>query len=244
MEDATATNSFTASEIGAIAHLYRGEVYRSTIWRSRLDHTTNWAVVTTGIALSLTFADTDASPLPLVLVGLLVVVFLIFEARRYRYFNVWRARCRLMETDIYAPLLRGEGVRMDGKWNILLSDDYLRPRFHISYLRAVGRRLRKTYAYIFSVQAVAYYGKLVIHPGSLENAGQLFERAAIGPIPGHLVDSHGEGEEGIHAELMAVWEKPILARVLEKTNRNQVQAAKLLGIHRATLRKKIKEYGL
>ena len=179
--------TFSGAELGAIAHLYRGEVYRSTIWRSRLDNTTNWAVVTTGIALSLTFANPYASPLPLILVGLLVVVFLMFEARRYRYFNVWRARCRLMETDIYAPLLRGRGVRMDGEWNKLLSDDYLRPQFHISYIRAAGRRLRKNYAYILSVQAVAYYGKLVIHPRALESASDLFDRAAIGPIPGLVV---------------------------------------------------------
>src|SRR5262245_59850464 len=69
-----------------------GEVYRSTAWRTRLDSTTNWAVVTTGIALSATFSSAEASPLPMVLVGLIVSVFLLFEARRYRYFNVWRAR--------------------------------------------------------------------------------------------------------------------------------------------------------
>jgi uncharacterized membrane protein len=42
---------FTAAEIGALAHLYRGEVYRSTVWRTRLDSSTNWAVVTTGMML-------------------------------------------------------------------------------------------------------------------------------------------------------------------------------------------------
>ena len=100
---------FDIAEMGAIAHLYRGEVYRSTIWRTRLDQTTNWAVVTTGLAMSLTFSGPYASPLPLILVGLLVVVFLLLESRRYRYFSVWRARCRLMETDLYAPMLRGRG---------------------------------------------------------------------------------------------------------------------------------------
>ena len=183
----TPATTFTGPELGAIAHLYRGEVYRSTIWRSRLDNTTNWAVVTTGIALSLSYSGPGASPLPLVLVGLLVVVFLLFEGRRYRYFNVWRARCRLMETDVYAPLLRGEGVRMDGKWNTLLAGDYARPRFHISYARAVGRRLRKNYAYILIVQAVAYYGKLTIHPIPLQTAEDLFARATIGPIAGEWV---------------------------------------------------------
>ena len=59
--------------IGALAHLYRAEVFRSTHWRTRLDNTTNWAVVTTGIALSATFANREASPLPMVLVGLLTI---------------------------------------------------------------------------------------------------------------------------------------------------------------------------
>ena len=39
------TQEFTAAEIGALAHLYRAEVYRSTVWRTRLDSSTNWAVL-------------------------------------------------------------------------------------------------------------------------------------------------------------------------------------------------------
>src|SRR5215471_11222615 len=124
---------FTAAEIGALAHLYRGEVYRSTVWRTRLDSSTNWAVVTTGIALSATYSSSDASPLPMVLVGLLVTVFLIFEARRYRYFNVWRARARLLETDFYAPMLRGEDVAPNMAWTELLAGDYRKPSYHISF---------------------------------------------------------------------------------------------------------------
>lgn len=186
-DEATRTTTFSNAELGALAHLYRGEVYRSTLWRTRLDQTTNWAVVTTGLALSLTFSGPEASPLPLILVGLLVIVFLLFEARRYRYFNVWRARCRLMETDMYGPMLRGEGVKMDGKWNSLLAKDYAQPRFHISYWRSIGRRLRKNYAYILSVQAVAYYGKIAIHPDPVPGWSEFLQRAAIGPIPGLLM---------------------------------------------------------
>jgi uncharacterized membrane protein len=48
--------SFGPSEIGALVHLYRGEMYQSKIWRVRLDVTTNWAVVATGIAMSVTFS--------------------------------------------------------------------------------------------------------------------------------------------------------------------------------------------
>jgi uncharacterized membrane protein len=180
-------SEFSAAEIGALAHLYRGEVYRSTVWRTRLDSSTNWAVVTTGIALSATYSSAEASPLPLVLVGLLVSVFLLFEARRYRYFNVWRARARLLETDFYAPMISGEGVRLDSGWTELLAKDYRDPRYHISFARAIGRRLRRTYAWIFLIQAVAYYGKLAIHPTPLTTLAELWERAAIGPIPGVLV---------------------------------------------------------
>jgi uncharacterized membrane protein len=178
---------YSAAEIGALAHLYRGEVYRSTVWRTRLDSTTNWAVVTTGIALSATFSSTEASPLPMVLVGLIVSVFLLLEARRYRYFNVWRARARLLETDFYAPIIRGQGVRLGSDWTELLAKDYCDPRYHISYARAIGRRLRRTYAWIFMIQAIAYYGKLVIHPTPLTAVADLWERAAIGPIQGGLV---------------------------------------------------------
>ena len=88
IQPASRPHQFNAAAIGALAHLYRGEVYRSTMWRTRLDATTNWAVLTLGIALSVTFSTQNASPLPLLLAGILCIVFLIFEARRYRYFNI------------------------------------------------------------------------------------------------------------------------------------------------------------
>ena len=103
--------AFDSSDITALSHLYRGELYRSTVWRTRLDATTNWAVLTTGIALSLTFSSEHASPLPLVLVGLLVVTFLFIEARRYRFFDFWRMRAHVLEVQFFGPILRGEGVQ-------------------------------------------------------------------------------------------------------------------------------------
>jgi hypothetical protein len=119
---ASRSHAFDAATIGALAHLYRGVVYRSTIWRTRLDNTTNWAVVILGIALSVTFSSREASPLPLLLAGVLSIVFLIFEARRYRYFNVWRARARWLERNFYAPMLRGEELKADNHW----TNDYAR----------------------------------------------------------------------------------------------------------------------
>ena len=174
-------------EIGAIAHLYRGEIYRSTIWRTRLDNTTNWSIVTLGIALSSTFSSKEASALPLILIGMLLAVFLGLEARRYRYFNVWRARARFMETHWYAPILNGKRGTDDDRWRAILADDYLHPRHHISFLRAAGRRVRRTYIWIIGIQTAAYLGKLAIHPEVADRFYELVDRAAIGPIPGWLV---------------------------------------------------------
>ena len=188
-EAATATppRALSPAETGAIAHLYRAEIYRSTVWRTRLDSTTNWAVVTTGIALSATFSSAEASPLPMALVGLIVCMFLLLEARRYRYFNIWRARARLLETDFFTPMLRGDPVEVNCAWSRLLARDYCQPRYHVSLARAAGRRLRRTYAYIFLIQAVAYYGKLAIHPTPLRTLSDLWARAAVGPIPGEVL---------------------------------------------------------
>lgn len=180
-------NQFDSAEIGAIAHLYRGEVYRSTIWRTRLDATTNWSVVTLGIALSISYADPNASPLPLVLVALLIAMFLVLEARRYRYFNVWRARCRWIEKNFYAPLLLRSRRPDPGEWQDVLARDYLTPQYHIGFWRAAGRRLRRNYMWILSFQAFAYLGKIVIHPSPADSLGMFIERMAIGHLSGLAV---------------------------------------------------------
>lgn len=179
--------AYSAAEIGALSHLYRGELYRSTVWRTRLDATTNWAVVSTGLALSLTYSSETASPLPLVLVGLLVAVFLTIEGRRYRFFDFWRVRAHILETQFFGPILQGRGVDTRNGWNEVLHEDYVRPRLHITFLDALGRRLRKNYCYIFSIQAAAYFGKLLIHPTPVASLHQLLERATIGPMPGEFV---------------------------------------------------------
>lgn len=184
---APAQPAYSAAELGALAHLYRGEVYRSTVWRQRLDATTNWAVASLGIALSVVFSSKEASPMPLLLVGLLAIVFLTFEARRYRYFNVWRARARWLEKHFYAPMLRGQPLLNGDGWQHTLAEDYMRPHHHITMVTALGRRLRRSYVWILGIQAIAYYGKIAIHPTALDSWEQLFARAAVGPIPGEAV---------------------------------------------------------
>lgn len=162
-------------------------MYRSTIWRTRLDTTTNWAVVTLGVALSISFASPDASPLPLVLVGILIIFFLMLEARRYRYFNVWRARARWMEKHFYAPLLYDGDLHMEENWQQTLARDYERPTYHVSQMTAVGRRIRRNYLWILLIQWLAFMGKLSVHPTPVTNLDELMSRADVGPVPGEAL---------------------------------------------------------
>ena len=50
--------------------------------------------------------------------------------------------------------------------------------------------------------------------------------------------------ESLHALIMRKSEKPLLSQILRRTGGNQVHAARILGINRNTLRKKMKVYGI
>lgn len=183
--------SLNAAEIGAVAHLYRGEVYRSVIWRTRLDITTNWAVVTLGVALSISFSSPEASPLPLILVGILIIFFLMLEARRYRFYNVFRARARWLEKHFYAPMLHDGDLHLEENWQKVLADDYAHPAYHIGLLASIGRRIKRNYLWILLIQTLAYAGKIAVHPVPVQSLSDALSRAAIGPMPGWVVFAGG-----------------------------------------------------
>lgn len=50
--------------------------------------------------------------------------------------------------------------------------------------------------------------------------------------------------DNMHDMIMKTVERPLLRQILLRTGGNQVQAAKILGINRNTLRKKMKLFGL
>jgi uncharacterized membrane protein len=55
----------------AMVHFYRAEVSRANTWRTRLDATTNWAVITTAAALTFAFSSAHNPHFVLLLVSLL-----------------------------------------------------------------------------------------------------------------------------------------------------------------------------
>lgn len=171
----------------AMAHFYRGEIQRSNVWRGRLDATTNWAVITAGATLSFVFSSADNPHFAIPINSILVSIFLFMEARRYRYYEVWASRVRVLETGYYAPMLSHRAIPPDKEWADHISADLISPHFTISKWEAVGRRLRSNYMWIFILLALCWTLKVYIHPFPAPTMEAFVQRAQVGLAPGWLV---------------------------------------------------------
>jgi len=180
----------------AMVHFYRGEIQRSNVWRNRLDATTNWAVITTGATLSFVFSSPDNPHFAIPINTFLVSIFLFMEARRYRYYEVWANRVRVLETGYFAPMLSHRTIAPDKEWAEHISADLIAPHFTISEWEAVGRRLRANYLWLFILLALSWSLKIYIHPAPIPTTTPedrirfleiLSARAQVGLAPGWLV---------------------------------------------------------
>ena len=171
----------------AMVHLYRGEVNRANTWRIRLDGTTNWAVLTTGATLSFAFSSAKNTHVMILINSLLILFFLYIEARRYMFYDLWRSRVRLIETEFFAEMLTPTSTDDADNWRQILASDLLHPRFSITLWQALGRRLRRNYIWIFAVLLVSWIVKVIIHPETPKSLGDLLGRINIGPIPYWIV---------------------------------------------------------
>ncbi len=183
--------------IAAMVHLYRGEMHRALTWRQRLDTTTNWAIVTSGGIVSFLFTNSDPGVHVVAILGMLLVFFLLcYEARRFRFFDVWRARVRKLEENFYVPLLRRDLTSPIENWGFVVAEDLLTPRFKISFLTAMRARLIRNYIPVFLVLFGAWSTKLLLHPGvsvAKDEEGHAatiagaFGATGLGPVPSELV---------------------------------------------------------
>lgn len=60
----------------------------------------------------------------------------------------------------------------------------------------------------------------------------------------YLSDLDGSDADDVYEVVLREMEIPLFMEVLNHCEGNQSRAAEMLGIHRATLRKKLREYGL
>ena len=118
------------------------------------------------------------------------------EARRYRYYEVWANRVRVLETGYLAPMLSHRIIPPAKEWAEHISMDLLSPHFTISEWEAVGKRLRANYLWIFILLTLSWGLKLYIHPDPIPVTTEaerklfwdvVFQRATVGLAPGWLV---------------------------------------------------------
>src|ERR1041385_2314287 len=106
----------TSSEyITLLAHYYRAEMSRMSGWRDRIDRTTNWAITVAGAMLSVSLSTPTAHHGVLLFAIILVLLLLVIESRRYRFFDVYRARVRRLERQYFAPMF-APATETDAGW--------------------------------------------------------------------------------------------------------------------------------
>jgi hypothetical protein len=110
----------------------------------------------------------------------------MIEARRYRYYELWALRVRLMESDFFAAMLMPPFAPHQ-EWASRLADTLLTPEFPITFLEALGRRLRRNYMWLFLILGMAWGMKLLLHPEPAYSIEAILEHAAIGFVPGRYV---------------------------------------------------------
>jgi uncharacterized membrane protein len=176
-----------AEFVNAMIHLYRGELNESTAWRSRIDTTTHWAVVLSATALTFVFADSSGERHVLIPIITLFCTFLmLMEARRYRFFDIWRSRARMLEINFYRPMLDGTQPVMP-EWAETLAHDMEWPHFHMPWWEAMGRRLRRNYQWIYAILLCSWAVVLISYPTSTTSLSEIIDRASIGPFSGQVV---------------------------------------------------------
>lgn len=185
-QDIPSTEKLTRAEtITALSHYYRAEVTRSLAWRARLDHTTNWAV---GAAVAFTgFGFTHPEiPHSLFFFALAIVYVLLFvEARRYRFYDAYEYRVRLLHQNfIYGALTGNLDLEEGSYWLAELASDLRHPQYKMDFAYALGRRLKANYVYLFGILLTAWLVKIRIHPAPARSWDEFLDQAAIGDFPG------------------------------------------------------------
>src|SRR5437763_8187424 len=171
-----------------MSHFYRGELGRIMVWRQRLDITTNWAITSSTAIITIAFSNREVPHIIFFFNLAIVWVMLWIESRRYRFYDAFRARVRLLEAHFLLPVIMENPDLLQGEWKKLVCEDLILPSFKISKLEAIGRRLKRNYVFIFVLIMVAWVTKIFLHASiTLDGIPAFYRATRVGPIPFWLV---------------------------------------------------------
>ncbi len=171
--------------VTALVHLYRGEVSRADVWRSRMDTTTNWALTTTAAVISFGLGSATATH-GVILIGMFMVVnFLLIETRRYRSWDLYLRRVRLLETALYVPLLRDDPPDIASLRELATMLEA--PRIYLPFWTALSQRVKRAYGALFGVLFAAWVLKVSIEMRGARDLAELLERMHVSVIPGWVI---------------------------------------------------------
>jgi uncharacterized membrane protein len=182
----------SSESVNLLSHYYRGEMARMMSWRDRIDRTTNWAIGAVAAMLSVSLSSPTAHHGVLLFAMLLVFLLLVIESRRYRFFDVYRNRVRLLERSYYSRVFGGAQESDASEWLTKLSEDLRTPGFLINMEQALARRLRRNYIWLFLILLVAWVFKTtetLVPPWLGESRfapslATMSNNAALGHLPG------------------------------------------------------------
>lgn len=174
--------------VNALSHFYRGELGRIMVWRQRLDITTTWAITSTTTIITVAFSFRDIPHIIFFFNLVIVWMMLWIEARRYRFYDAFRGRVRMIESHFMVAMVSRNPALLAGDWQKLVCEDLILPSFKISRLEALGRRMKRNYVFIIAFILVAWMTKLFMHANPpIHSWPAFYASLGVGELPGWLV---------------------------------------------------------
>jgi len=183
------TNSVEATNL--MIHYYRAEMTRMNAWRARLDLTSNWAITVVAALLSVSLSNASAHHGLTIFAMVIILLMLFVEARRYRFYDVYRMRIRQFERHYFGQFFEADPKSGPEPWLVMLAQDLRHPKFRITLMLALRRRLRRNYIWMFLILLAAWVVKIAspdLQAGAYLDPSRpiatMVDHAAIGLIPG------------------------------------------------------------
>jgi uncharacterized membrane protein len=165
-----------------MAHLYRGEMQRMTVWRTRLDTTSNWAILLTTGMTTFALGSTTIPHYVLLLSLALIGICMVIEARRYRHMLHSKWRIYVLEANYFGHQICPNEPLRDPAWRERLAEDLRNPTMRTSLMMAFRLRLRRNYLLLVYFISAVWLTKIFLHPVGAKDVYEFYERLTVGEM--------------------------------------------------------------